>query len=277
VVVEVRRVLVGRFCTSSSVSSSTAEAASTAFSLPLPLLLAAPVSASTVVLLEEAEEERARFDLLPAAETAVDEPEENDGDRSRARRAEEREGDELTLAFLFPVSLVRARDVPAGMTSSFVDGCDSGGSEEVIVSGLGVASTFPGVSCGVGVVDMVCVKSEGPASFSIDTSNCSMGKLVSPPFSFSSDTDFLIFLRAGSGASEGSLVLSSWISACTGLRFLRERRVGTGGNVLVFPPCDLAYSFWIPVSCHSISWTPSQVIGVVEMGEGFMANERGCN
>ena len=208
-VVEVRRVLVGRFCTSSSVSSSTVEATSTAFSLPLPLLLAALVSASTVVLLEEAEEERARFGLLPAAETAVDEPEENDGDRSRARRAEEREGDGLAFAFLFPASSVRARDVPAWMTSSFVDGWDSDGSEEVIVSGLGVASAFPGVSCRDGVEDMVCVKFEGPASISIDTSNCSMDKLVSPPFSFSSDTVLLTFLRAGSGASEGSLVLSS--------------------------------------------------------------------
>jgi hypothetical protein len=28
----------------------------------------------------------------------------------------------------------------------------------------------------------------------------------------------------------------------------------------------------MPVSCHSISWTPNQVIGVVEMGEGFMAD-----
>jgi hypothetical protein len=27
----------------------------------------------------------------------------------------------------------------------------------------------------------------------------------------------------------------------------------------------------MPVSCHSISLTPNQVIGAVEMGEGFMA------
>jgi hypothetical protein len=78
-----RRVLVGRFSASSSVSSSATSAMSTAFSLPLPLLLVVPASASTVVLVEDADEERARFEVLPAAETAVDEPEENDGDRSR--------------------------------------------------------------------------------------------------------------------------------------------------------------------------------------------------
>ena len=44
--------------------------------------------------------------------------------------------------------------------------------------------------------------------------------------------------------------------------------------MLGFLPCDLKYSFWIPVSCHSISWTPNQVIGAVEMGEGFMAEGR---
>lgn len=76
----------------------------------------APVSAaSTVVLVEEAdEEERARFELPPAAETAVEDPEENDGDRWRVRRAEEREGPpELACAAFFPAaSLVRPRDVP---------------------------------------------------------------------------------------------------------------------------------------------------------------------
>lgn len=76
----------------------------------------APVSvASTVVLVEEAdEEERARFELPPAAETAVEDPEENDGDRCRVRRAEEREGpSELACAAFLPAaSLVRPRDVP---------------------------------------------------------------------------------------------------------------------------------------------------------------------
>ena len=76
--------LADRFPASSSVSSSVTSATSATFSLPLPLL---PVSASTVVLVEEADEDdRARLELLPAAETAVDDPEENDGDRSRARR-----------------------------------------------------------------------------------------------------------------------------------------------------------------------------------------------
>ena len=76
-----------RFPASSSVSSSVASATSVAFSLPLPLLLL-PDSAPTVVLVEETDEDdRARLDgLLPAAETAVDDPDENDGDRSRVRR-----------------------------------------------------------------------------------------------------------------------------------------------------------------------------------------------
>lgn len=78
--------LADRFPASSSVSSSVTSATSATFSLPLPLPLL-PVSASTVVLVEEADEDdRARLELLPAAETAVDDPEENDGDRSRARR-----------------------------------------------------------------------------------------------------------------------------------------------------------------------------------------------
>lgn len=88
--------LADRFPASSSVSSSVPSATSTAFSLPLPLLLL-PVSASTVVLVEETDEDdRARLDLLPAAETAVDDPEENDGDRSRVRR-EDREAGTLLL------------------------------------------------------------------------------------------------------------------------------------------------------------------------------------
>ena len=98
---------------SSSVSSS---AATSAFALPLPLtlLLLAPVSATTVVLVEEADEEdRARLELPPAAETAVDDPEENDGDLSRARRAEEREGAGLACTFLPTASLPRPREVPA--------------------------------------------------------------------------------------------------------------------------------------------------------------------
>jgi len=88
--VVVRLDLPDRFPASSSVSSSVASATSTAFSLPFPLLLL-PVSAPTVVLVEETDEDdRARLELLPAAETAVDDPEENEGDRSRVRR-EERE------------------------------------------------------------------------------------------------------------------------------------------------------------------------------------------
>jgi hypothetical protein len=99
---------------SSSVSSS---AATLAFALPLPLPLLlplAPVSATMVVLVvEEAdEEERARLELPPAAETAVDDPEENDGDLSRVRRAEEREG-AGACTFLPIASLLRPRDVPA--------------------------------------------------------------------------------------------------------------------------------------------------------------------
>jgi hypothetical protein len=79
------------FAVSSSVSSSVTSATSAAFSLPLPLPLL-PVSAFTVVLVEETDEDdRARLVLLPAAETAVDDPEENDGDRSRAARREGRE------------------------------------------------------------------------------------------------------------------------------------------------------------------------------------------
>ena len=199
-----RRVLVNGFSVSSSVSSSAA------FALPLPLLPIVSGSGSTVVLVEEAEEERARFELLLAAETAVEEPEENDGDRSRVRRAEERTGDGLAGSFLIPASLVRPRDVPAWVTSSFVDGLDSEGSEEVIVSGLGVASTFPRVSCGDGVVDLICDMTDGPALSSVGIFDCSTrGKLVSSPFSFSSDLVFLIFLRVGSGATEGSLVSSS--------------------------------------------------------------------
>ena len=71
-----------------------------------------------------------------------------------------------------------------------------------------------------------------------------MGEAGSDPPSFSSDFVVLLFLRGGaSGTSESSLVLSSLISACTGLRFLSERRVGTRGGVLGFTPCDLKYSF----------------------------------
>jgi len=122
--VERRRVLTGRFTTSFSFSFSSSSsspsfssvsspASASAFSLPLSLPIAL-ASASTVVMVEEAdEEERARFELLPAAETAVEDPEENDGDRSRARRAEGREGAGLAGAFLPAASLVRPRDVPA--------------------------------------------------------------------------------------------------------------------------------------------------------------------
>jgi len=75
-----------RLPASSSVSSSVASARSVAFSLPLPLLLL-PVSAPTVVLVEETDEDdRARLELVPTAETAVDDPDEKDGDRSRVRR-----------------------------------------------------------------------------------------------------------------------------------------------------------------------------------------------
>jgi hypothetical protein len=116
--VERRRFLVDRLPASLSSSSSwSVSSPPTAFCLPLSLPVAtlAPVStASTVVLVEEAdEEERARFELPPAAETAVEDPEENDGDRSRVRRAEEREGPpELACAAFFPAaSLARPRDV----------------------------------------------------------------------------------------------------------------------------------------------------------------------
>lgn len=145
----------------------------------------------------------------------------------------------------------------------------------MIVSGLGVTSTFPCVSCEDDIVDLLWGSSDGPALLFVDTSDRSSTTEVvaSDPFSISSGMDILFFLRGGSGTSEGSLVLSSWRSACTGLRFRSERRVGRGGWTLVFtfPPCDLKYSFWMPVSCQSISWTPNQVIGAVEMGEGLMA------
>jgi len=119
---EERRVLIDRFPASSSSSSplsSSAPARSAAFSLPLPLAFA-PVSRPTVVLVDEAEEEdRARFELPPAAETAVDDPEENDGDRSRVRRVDERDDGGLACTFLPTASLERPRDVPAKATSSF--------------------------------------------------------------------------------------------------------------------------------------------------------------
>jgi hypothetical protein len=103
-------------CSSSSSSVSSPPAAEAAFSLPLslPLALTPASAASTVVLVEEAEEEeRARFEWPPAAETAVEDPEENDGDRSRVRRAEEREGPELAWPAFFPAaSLARPRDMP---------------------------------------------------------------------------------------------------------------------------------------------------------------------
>jgi hypothetical protein len=99
---------------SSSSSSVSSSRATTAFALPLPLLQLVPVSATTVVLVEDAdEEERARLELPPAAETAVDDPEENEGDLSRVRRTEEREGAGLACTFLPEASLLRPRDVPA--------------------------------------------------------------------------------------------------------------------------------------------------------------------
>jgi hypothetical protein len=115
---EERLVRVDRFPAISSPSSSSSSVSSSgttsAFALPLPLLLLAPVSATTVVLVEDAdEEERARLELPPAAETAVDDPEENEGDLSRVRRTEEREGAGLACAFLPKASLLRPRDVPA--------------------------------------------------------------------------------------------------------------------------------------------------------------------
>lgn len=96
---------------SSSSSSVSSSRATSAFALPLPLV---PISATTVVLVEDADEEdRARLELLPAAETAVDDPEENEGDLSRVRRTEEREGARLACTFLPDASLLRPRDVPA--------------------------------------------------------------------------------------------------------------------------------------------------------------------
>ena len=101
----------------------------------------------------------------------------------------------------------------------------------MIVSGLGVTSTIPCVSCEDDVVDLLCNNSDGPALLFIDASGGSSTTEVvaSDPFSFSSGLDILCFLRGGSGTSEGSLVLSSWRSACTGLRFRSERRVGRRG------------------------------------------------
>jgi hypothetical protein len=101
----------------------------------------------------------------------------------------------------------------------------------VIVSGLGVTSAFPCVSREDVVVDLSCGSSDGPALLFIDASDGSSTTEVvaSDPFPFSSGLDILCFLRGGSGTSEGSLVLSSWRSACTGLRFRSERRVGRRG------------------------------------------------
>lgn len=159
--------------TSSSSSSVSSSAATSAFALPLPLrLLLAPGSATTVVLVEEADEEdRARLELPPAAETAVDDPEENDGDLSRARRAEVREGAGLACTFLPTASLPRPREVPARAASPFAEEWDSGGREEVMVSGLGVASAFPCVSCEDGVVGLLRGRPDGPALCSIDMSD----------------------------------------------------------------------------------------------------------
>lgn len=101
----------------------------------------------------------------------------------------------------------------------------------MIVSGLGVTSAFPCVSCEDVIVDLSRGSSDGPALLFIDASDGSSTTEVvaSDPFPFSSGLDILCFLRGGSGASEGSLVLSSWRSACTGLRFRSERRVGRRG------------------------------------------------
>jgi hypothetical protein len=98
----------------------------------------------------------------------------------------------------------------------------------VIVSGLGVTSAFPCISCEDDVVDLLC---DSPALLFIDASDGSSTTeiVASDPFSFSSGLDILCFLRGGSGTSEGSLVLISWRSACTGLRFRSERRVGRRG------------------------------------------------
>ena len=114
-----------------------------------------------------------------------------------------------------------------------------------MVSGLGVVSAMPHASSGGGkVVDFECDNTDGPASISDDRLGSSTTSgVASALFSLSSDFDFLAFFRGGSGASEGSLVSSAWSNACTGLRFLRERRVGTGGGVMAFTPRDLAYSF----------------------------------
>jgi len=233
---EERLVRVDRFpvlsLSSSSSSSVSSSGTTSAFALPLPLLLLVPVSATTVVLVEDAdEEERARLELPPAAETAVDDPEENEGDLSRVRRTEERKDAELACTFLPEASLLRPRDVPARATSSFAGEWDSGGREEVIVRGLGVTSAFPWVSCEDDVVDLLCDSSDGPALLFIDASDGSSTTelFASDPFSLSSGFDVLCFLRGGSGTSECSLVLSSWRSACTGLRFRSERRVGRRG------------------------------------------------
>lgn len=158
---------------SSSSSSVSSSAATSAFALPLPLpLLLAPGSATTVVLVEEADEEdRARLELPPAADTAVDDPEENDGDLSRARRAEVREGAGLACTFLPTASLPRPREVPAKAASSFAGEWDSGGREEVMVSGLGVAFAFPCVSCEGGTVGLLRGRPDGPALRSIDMSD----------------------------------------------------------------------------------------------------------
>jgi hypothetical protein len=95
--------------TSSSVSSS---AATSAFALPLPLLLA-PVSTTMVTLVEEVDnEEWACLELPSAAETAVDDPEENDGDLSWVRHVEKREGAAVACTFLPTASLLRPCDVP---------------------------------------------------------------------------------------------------------------------------------------------------------------------
>lgn len=105
------------------------------------------------------------------------------------------------------------------------------------MSGLGVVSAVPRASSGDGrVVDLVCDKADGPASISVDTPVCSANEVASAAFSLSSDLDFLALFRGGSGTSEGSLASSAWSSVCTGLRFLRERRVGAGGEATTLPP-----------------------------------------
>lgn len=98
------------------------------------------------------------------------------------------------------------------------------------MSGLGVVSTASRASSGDG---KVCDNADGPASISVDTPVCSAtSEVASTAFSLSSDLDFLALFRGGSGTSEGSLASSAWSSVCTGLRFLRERRVGAGGKRL---------------------------------------------